>query len=291
MKRTVIIGTVSLLIIALAGVIAWLLQERKIQEEENKQMVQILEMDKAEMENQYKDFALQYNEMMTQVTNDSLLEQLSRQEKRTQELLEELRQTKANDAAEIMRLKKELETLRRILRDYVVQIDSLNRENQNLRSDNTAIRTRNEEAEAHISDLSSKNEQQTDKVNIASQLDATGIRASARNKKGKDCEKVKDAKKLVVSFNISRNVTAQTGMRTIYVRISTPTGETLTRGGSFQFENRQLQYSITKEIEYTGEEIPVTVYWDIAETLSAGSYHVDIFADGHAIGSTTFSLK
>ncbi len=291
MKRTVIIGTVSLLIITLAGVIAWLLQERKIQEEENKQMVQILEMDKAEMENQYKDFALQYNEMMTQVTNDSLLEQLSRQEKRTQELLEELRQTKANDAAEIMRLKKELETLRRILRDYVVQIDSLNRENQNLRSDNTALRTRNEEAEAHISDLSSKNEQLTDKVNIASQLDATGIRASARNKKGKDCEKVKDAKKLVVSFNISRNVTAQTGMRTIYVRISTPTGETLTRGGSFQFENRQLQYSIAKEIEYTGEEIPVTVYWDIAETLSAGSYHVDIFADGHAIGSTTFSLK
>ena len=291
MKRTVIIGTVSLVIIALAGIIAWLLQERKIQEEENKQMVQILEMDKAEMENQYKDFALQYNEMMTQVTNDSLLEQLSRQEKRTQELLEELRQTKANDAAEIMRLKKELETLRRILRDYVVQIDSLNRENQNLRSDNTALRTRNEEAEAHISDLSSKNEQLTDKVNIASQLDATGIRASARNKKGKDCEKVKDAKKLVVSFNISRNVTAQTGMRTIYVRISTPTGETLTRGGSFQFENRQLQYSIAKEIEYTGEEIPVTVYWDIAETLSAGSYHVDIFADGHAIGSTTFSLK
>lgn len=291
MKKAIIIGAVTLVVIALSGVIAWLLQERKIQEEENQQMIQILEMDKAEMENQYQDFALQYNEMMTQVTNDSLLEQLSRQEKRTQELLEELRRTKANDAAEIMRLKKELETLRRILRDYVVQIDSLNRENQNLRSDNTALRTRNEEAEAHISDLSSQNEQLTDKVNIASQLDATGIRASARNKKGKDCEKVKDAKKLVVSFNISRNVTAQTGMRTIYVRISTPTGETLTRGGTFQFENRQLQHSIAKEIEYTGEEMPVTVYWDIAETLSAGTYHVDIFADGHVIGNTTFSLR
>ncbi len=291
MKRTLIIGIVALVIIALAGVVAWLLHDREIREEENQQMVQILEMDKAEMENQYRDFALQYNEMMTQVTNDSLLEQLSRQEKRTQELLEELRQTKANDAAEIMRLKKELETLRRILRDYVVQIDSLNRENQSLRSDNTALRTRNEEAEAHISDLSNKNEQLADKVNIASQLDATGIRASARNKKGKECEKVKDAKKIVVSFNISRNVTAQTGMRTIYVRISTPTGETLSRGGTFQFENRQLQYSIAKEIEYTGEEIPVTVYWEIAETLSAGAYHVDIFADGHTIGNTTFNLR
>lgn len=291
MKRTLIIGTVALVIITLVGVVAWLLHDREIREEENQQMVQILEMDKAEMENQYRDFALQYNEMMTQVTNDSLLEQLSRQEKRTQELLEELRQTKANDAAEIMRLKKELETLRRILRDYVVQIDSLNRENQSLRSDNTALRTRNEEAEAHISDLSNKNEQLADKVSIASQLDATGIRASARNKKGKECEKVKDAKKIVVSFNISRNVTAQTGMRTIYVRISTPTGETLSRGGTFQFENRQLQYSIAKEIEYTGEEIPVTVYWEIAETLSAGAYHVDIFADGHTIGNTTFNLR
>lgn len=291
MKRTLIIGTVALVIITLVGVVAWLLHDREIREEENQQMVQILEMDKAEMENQYQDFALQYNEMMTQVTNDSLLEQLSRQEKRTQKLLEELRQTKANDAAEIMRLKKELETLRRILRDYVVQIDSLNRENQSLRSDNTALRTRNEEAEAHISDLSSKNEQLADKVNIASQLDATGIRASARNKKGKECEKVKDAKKIVVSFNISRNVTAQTGMRTIYVRISTPTGETLSRGGTFQFENRQLQYSIAKEIEYTGEEISVTVYWEIAETLSAGAYHVDIFADGHTIGNTTFNLR
>lgn len=291
MKRTLIIGTVALVIITLVGVVAWLLHDREIREEENQQMVQILEMDKAEMENQYRDFAMQYNEMMTKVTNDSLLEQLSRQEKRTQELLEELRQTKANDAAEIMRLKKELETLRRILRDYVVQIDSLNRENQSLRSDNTALRTRNEEAEAHISDLSNKNEQLADKVSIASQLDATGIRASARNKKGKECEKVKDAKKIVVSFNISRNVTAQTGMRTIYVRISTPTGETLSRGGTFQFENRQLQYSIAKEIEYTGEEIPVTVYWEIAETLSAGAYHVDIFADGHTIGNTTFSLR
>lgn len=291
MKRPTVIGAVSVVIMALAAVIAWLLHDKQVQQEENRQMIQILEMDKAEMENQYKDFAMQYNEMMTQVTNDSLVEQLSRQEKRTRELLEELRRTKASDAAEIMRLKKELETLRQILRDYVAQIDSLNRENQTLRTDNTALRNRNQEAEAHISDLSSQNEQLTDKVNIASQLDATGIRAGARNKRGKDCEKVKDAKKITVSFNISRNVTAQTGMRTIYVRIGTPTGETLSRGGTFQFENRQLQYSMAKEIEYNGEEFPVTVYWDIAETLSAGTYHVDIFADGHIIGSTTFNLR
>jgi hypothetical protein len=80
-------------------------------------------------------------------------------------------------------------------------------------------------------------------------------------------------------------------MRTIYIRIGTPTGAVLTNGGSFQYENRDLQYSIAKEIEYTGDEHPVTVYWDIAETLSAGEYRVDIFADGQNIGSTTFEMK
>ena len=126
---------------------------------------------------------------------------------------------------------------------------------------------------------------------IASQLDATGIWAQANNKRGKAAKKVKDAKKFVIGFNISRNVTTQTGIRTLYVRIATPTGAVLTKGGTFQYENRDLEYSIRKDIEYTGEEQSVTVYWDIAEALSAGQYRVDIFADGHNIGSTTFDLK
>ena len=71
----------------------------------------------------------------------------------------------------------------------------------------------------------------------------------------------------------------------------TPTNETLTQGGTFPFENRTLEYSIRKDIEYTGEEQQVTVYWDVAQTLMAGQYRADIFADGHRIGGTTFALE
>ena len=80
-------------------------------------------------------------------------------------------------------------------------------------------------------------------------------------------------------------------MRTLYLRITTPTGETLTQGGTFEFENRQLPYSIRKDIEYTGQEQAVSVYWDITQTLSSGEYRIDIFADGQVIGQTRLTLK
>lgn len=289
-KKFLLIAT-SVVCIVLIGVLIYMNTQMKQRQEENEQMIEVLKMDKAEMENEYQQFAMQYNEMMTQINNDSLINQLSIEQERVQKLLQELKDTKATNAREIMRLKKELATLRAILKDYVMQIDSLNRENQALKVDNDKLRNQNQQAREHITDLSTEKEQLVEKVAIASQLNATSINVIAKNKKGKDTDKISKAKKFVISFNIARNVTTQTGMRTIYIRIGTPTGAVLTNGGSFQYENRDLQYSIAKEIEYTGDEHPVTVYWDIAESLSAGEYRVDIFADGQNIGSTTFEMK
>ena len=208
-----------------------------------------------------------------------------------EELLEELKRVKSNDAAEIMRLKKELATLRAVLRSYVLQIDSLNRENEQLTQANKALKSQNAQAQQHISSLSKENETLSDKVAIASQLDATNIWAEGRNKRGKTAKKIKDVKKFVIGFSIARNVTTTTGVRSLYVRITTPTSEVLTKGGTFEFENRNLEFSIRKDIEYTGEEQSIQVYWDVAEALSAGTYRVDIFADGHNIGTTSFTFE
>ena len=290
MNRTQkIILTAAALLAAL--VIGFLLYTMNKQRAESQQMLELAEMDKREMENEYEQFAMQYNEMMTQINNDSLVAQLEMEQKRTEELLEELRRVKSSDAAEIMRLKKELATLRQVLRSYVLQIDSLNRMNEALAQENSNLKTQNEQARQHISNLATENETLSDKVAIASQLDATGIYAEGRNKKGKTAKKIKDVKKFVVGFNIARNVTTATGIRSIYVRITTPTGNVLTKGGTFAYENRQLEDSIRKDIEYTGEEQSIVVYWDVAEALSAGNYRVDIFADGQNIGTTNFAFE
>ncbi len=291
MKKNALLIAIGIVAIVLLGVTFYVVGQMRDRQEKNEQMIEVLKMDKAEMENEYQQFAMQYNEMMAQINNDSLINQLALEQERVQKLLAELKQTKADDAREIMRLKKELATLRAILKDYVMQIDSLNRENQALKLDNSQLRSQQKQNQAQISDLQTQTEQLGEKVAIASQLNAINIHAEAKNKRGKATEKIKKAKKFAVSFSIARNVTTQTGIRTIYLRITTPTGTVLSSGGTFQYENRDLDFSIAKEIEFTGEEHPITVYWDIAESLSAGQYRVDIFADGQNIGTSTFDME
>ncbi len=265
--------------------------QREAEKQELEQLRELAEIEKAEMANEYESFARQYQEMRMQINNDSLIAQLEAEQKRAEEALAELQRTKASNAKEIKRLKEELKTLRAILKDMVHQVDSLQRLNERLNNENQNLRAANEQQQQHISSLNTEREELTEKVTIAAQLDATNIHAQGNNKRGKATEKIKDVKKFVVSFSISRNVTAQAGNRSVFVRITTPLGDVLTRGGSFTYENRTLEYSMRKDIEYTGEEIEVTTYWDVAETLSAGTYRADIFADGKNIGHTTFSFR
>ena len=265
--------------------------QREAEKQELEQLRELAEIEKAEMANEYESFARQYQEMRMQINNDSLIAQLEAEQKRAEEALAELQRTKASNAKEIKRLKEELKTLRAILKDMGHQVDSLQRLNERLNNENQNLRAANEQQQQHISSLNTEREELTEKVTIAAQLDATNIHAQGNNKRGKATEKIKDVKKFVVSFSISRNVTAQAGNRSVFVRITTPLGDVLTRGGSFTYENRTLEYSMRKDIEYTGEEIEVTTYWDVAETLSAGTYRADIFADGKNIGHTTFSFR
>lgn len=265
--------------------------EREAEKQELEQLRELAEIEKAEMANEYESFARQYQEMRMQINNDSLVAQLEAEQKRAEEALAELQRTKASNAKEIKRLKEELKTLRAILKDMVRQVDSLQQLNERLHNENQNLRATNEQQLQHISNLNTEREELTEKVSIAAQLDATNIQAQGNNKRGKATEKIKDVKKFVVSFRISRNVTAQAGNRSVFIRITTPQGDVLTHGGTFNYENRTLEYSMRKDIEYTGEEIQVTAYWDVAETLSAGAYRADIFADGKNIGHTTFSFK
>ena len=278
-------------ILALLGGVAWLFMDLQEQRQVNEDMQELAELDKQEMENEYQRFALQYSEMKTKINNDSIIAQLTEEQMKTQRLLEELKQVKANDAREITRLKKELATVRAVLRDYVMQIDSLNRQNERLRAENTQVKEQLAERNTRIAGLSSEKASLSEKVAIAAQLDATNIQLTMLNKKEKAAKKVKDCKTMQVSFAITRNVTAANGNRTVYVRIQNPGGNTLSGGGTFPFENRNLEYTMKKNVEYTGEETTVITYWNVSQMLEAGNYRVSIFVDGHMIGSRTFTLN
>lgn len=262
-------------------------------EKEKTEMQELFSIEKEELESEYSTFATQYDELKLRITNDSLLYKLEQEKMRTQQLLDELKQTKATDAAEITRLKKELKTVRAVMRSYILQIDSLNRINTELVKENRKVKERYKEASKTISTLNEEKEVLTQQVQLASQLDAQGIKMYPAKKNGKKIDKIKKAKKLVIDFLIAKNITAPTGEKTIYVRITTPDGNILTKEQSamFTYENRELNYSIKKYIEYTGEDLPITLYWDIEEFLQGGRYRVHIFADGNMIGYNDFDIE
>ena len=290
MNKKILIPLI-VLVVALCGGIGWLFFSLQEQKQANQEMLELVELDKKEMENEYARSALQYSEMKTMITNDSIVEQLTQEQQKTQQLLEELKRVKATDAREIARLKKELESVRAVLREYVIQIDSLNRLNENLMAENSRVNAELEERTAQVAGLSSEKATLSEKVAIASQLDAAGIQLQLLNKRGKNTKKLKDCKQMQVDFAITKNVNAPNGHRTIYVRIQNPGGNALAGGGTFAYENRQLECSAHKTIEYTGEETHVTVYWDVTQMLEAGDYRVSIFPDGNMIGSRTFSFN
>lgn len=287
-KNKKLVGAVIILIIIVAGVSFLAVNEYR----KNKEMTEVFAVEKQEMENEYSTFAAQYDELQIQINNDSLREKLESEKLKTQRLLEELRQVKTTNAAEILRLKKELKTVRAVLRTYVIQIDSLNRLNAALMEENKEVKSKYSAATAQISTLAEEKKSLNEKVTLASQLDATSISVLPMNKRGRKARKVKDVKKIAISFTIVKNITAETGNKTLYVRIAKPDNEILSKGNTtFAYEDKEITYSIKKYIEYTGEEQSVTVYWNVEEFLPSGTYNVYIFADGNMIGQNSFTLK
>ena len=291
-KKKLITGIVTGIVgLALVGTVAYLYVNLDNQKKENKAMQELAELDKKEMENEYQQFATQYSEMKTQISNDSIIAQLTAEQEKTERLLKELKDTKSNDAREIARLKRELATVRAVLRSYVIEIDSLNLLNQNLTAENSRIKGQYNEATRQIEGLNSERASLSEKVAIAAQLDATGISMQLKNKKGKKTDKTSKCKTVQVNFTIAKNVTASNGTKTFYVRITSPSGTTLGGGGTFNYQNRSLEATMRKAVEYDGRETTISTFWNVSQSLMAGTYQVSVFADGNMIGSRSFSFK
>ena len=288
-KKSLLIIAVSVLVIALIGITYLLFTEKQ----SNRELIEEFALEKEDLENEYTRFAQQYDELKLTVSNDSLSILLEQEQIKTQRLLEELRTVKSSNATEIRRLKKELASLRKIMIGYINQIDSLNKLTNQQKQVIAEVTQKYNAASRQISNLSEEKKNLNKKVTLAAQLDATNIWIEPKNKRDKKVKKVKDIVKFAIGFTIVKNITAETGERTLYVNIYKHNNEVLNKNAAntFEYENRSLPYSIKKYIEYNGEEQSITVFWNVEEYLSAGTYRVDIFADGTMIGSQRFELE
>lgn len=281
-------------VFAVIGMIVACNGDKKKLEDKEKELAelrQLAELDKKEMENQYAEFASQYGELKRNVKDDSLINRLNQEQARAENLLKELKRTKADNSAEILRLKNELATVRAVLRDYIRQVDSLQQVNQALVGERDMARADAERVRQENSNIQAENSHLNERVAIAAQLNATGISVTPLKKNGKNAKKSKDIARFAVSFTITRNVTATAGNRTVYVRLLKPGQQVVNQLGTFHYENRNIGYSAAKTIEYSGQEVRTSVYVPVSEFLSGGTYSAYIFADGQMIGSGSVTLN
>ncbi len=290
-KKSIIIFSIVIGALAIAALL--LLMQNQKQKTEMQEMVEQLTFEKEQLEDEYEDWALQFDGYGQNIQNDSLAELLSQEQQRVQDLLEELRITKATNARRIAQLKKELATVRAVMVDYVRQVDSLSATNQRLETENRQVRQQYAEVHEKATKLEEEKTQLTEVVNRASMLEVANFRLTPLNSRDRKTNIFNKIQKLQFDYTILKNITTEPGTKTVYVRIVRPDGEVMVKNENhtFAYENQQIAYSLKQNIEYAGEELADTQYWQVEEILQKGTYNADFFVDGNLIGSFPFQLK
>jgi len=306
-KKIYIFSGLGLLVAALITLVVLLLtskQENEVLQQENQKIeeekalseaeLEKMFIDKEILEDEYADLAAQFDGFQNiEIHNDSLISELARERQRVQDLLEELRITKATDSRRIEELRKELATLRTIMVSYVNQIDSLDRTNKLLQEENIQVKQQYEEKARQAEKLEQERAQLVEVVTRASMLELSDFEVVKLNHRDRKTTFFSQIQKLEFKFNIARNITTEPGTKTMYLRITSPNGEVMqkTEDDVFPFENQDIAYSVAKEFEYEGESVSIAMYWSVEEILEKGIYNADFFADGQLIGSFPFTLK
>ncbi|GIV40865.1 MAG: hypothetical protein KatS3mg034_0175 [Vicingaceae bacterium] len=289
----------ALLFAGLAIVEAWFLfnQNKQIQVVVSENVD--LTREKEEVEAELKEMLQQYENLKTD--NAQMQAQLEEQKQKIEELLKQAEKHK-NDAYIIAKLKKETETLRRIMQGYVRTIDSLNTVNKKLKEEKEMVSQALEQEKSKSQMLEKTKEELSQKVTVASYLKAVNIKAFGVKVKndntGKELNRAKRIDKIRVCFTIAENKVTEPGTKYLYLRILTPDGKVLPyqndESNLFTFNGVKGIFSDRKSINYQNEETEACLDWakpnDDYEFLP-GEYVLEIYCDGVDIGRTKLTLK
>lgn len=284
-KNALVIILAALLVVVVA-LFFW-------QRSEHAEATALLKQEKASIETELNTMVTSYDSLKR--NNSNLNIQFEGAQTKVKDLLAEIEQVKSTSFRQISKYRDEMNTLRKIMRDYVVQIDSLNQKNQRLMAENSTVKQEVTEVKTQNQNLEQEKKKLEQTVTLAATLEAVNLRAAGINKKGKEQTKASKIESIKVDFTLSKNLTAKRGAKNIYIRIQRPDQLLLTKSDKdlFKFEGLKIPFSAMREVEYEGTDLPVSIYWDNSGSpaLISGSYTIDIFADGNNIGTTNFEVK
>lgn len=292
-KKTNYYFYLSIVLLIVCAFLTWKLISFKNQIEVVTIEKEQLSDDKDQMIAKLENLQKEYDKLSAE--NTQLTDMFNAEKEHVEKLLAQIKKSEGSAA----KFKNQVLALESRLKEYEEQIEELKKQNKELIAENFNIKTSLDSAIVQNKDLSSKNEDLTDKVAKGSVLTTYDINAGGivTKTKGKEIptKKPKKADKIRVCFTIGENAIVAAGPKTVYLRISDPSGNVLSAGTgdeySFEHQGKKIQFTAREQVNYQNAAQDICLYWTKTAEFSAGTYYVDIFADGNVIGSTTFAFE
>lgn len=292
MSNKVYIAIIAVLLGAV-GIMAYNLNKK------DKEIVYISQ-EYANLDTERQDLAVELEGMKMQydtlsVTNEEMQAKIDEQENELASLLKKVK----NKDYDIRKLKAEAETLRGIMKNYIAQIDSLNKANAQLTAERNAESQRANDAEAKGRELEgelSTSREMNAKGSILSAGEFQNLALRERNSgKSVDTDRAARTETIKSCFNIRKNNIAKPGTRVLQMAIVGPDGQVLTgkKSGTTSVNGAQVQYSESREVEYQQSDTDVCIYYTANEgyEYKKGNYKIYIYEGGNMIGSSSITLK
>ena len=270
--------------VALAGALAYIWSQKS-------SLVNELEGEKAELAQQMLNLQNDFESLSSDYEN--INSQLDTSREQVALLIDKLAKTEATNRAKIRQYEKELGTLRSIMRGYIVQIDSLNTLNKKLTADAAAARKEAAESRQANENLTRQVESLTGQVAAGAVIKARGLHLTAYNGSDKATDRSSRVKYLVATLSLVENEIAERGPVRVYVRVKNPDGILLLNSASTDFtvNGETLSASASREVDYEGQEVEMSIYVKDIGELTKGIYTVEAYTDKALLGRSELMLR
>jgi predicted nucleic acid-binding Zn-ribbon protein len=273
-------------------VMLWMLMQRNKEVDQTQQMVETISSEKDNVTVMLENMLASYDTLKTE--NEQLTTEMEAQKAQVERLLDQVKRGNYD----LSKARKEAETLRKIMKGYVVTIDSLNQANQLLQAENVNIRQELGEVQGQKEAITTKAQELEGKIAKGSVLHTTAISASAlymrNNGKQVETDRAKKAEMVKSCFTLGLNSVTTPGDKVLYMRVISPDGKVLPSGESnnrFKFNGVEGEFSARREVNYQNQAVDVCIFWNSNQELRTGQYIVEIYEAGALVSKTTFDLK
>ena len=224
---------------------------------------------------------------------DSINMQLDSSREEVSQLIDRIKRTDATNRAKIRQYEKELGTLRSIMKSYIYQIDSLNTLNQKLTADAAAALREAAESRRQSEELSKTVENLSDQVAVGAVVKGRGIRLDAYNASNKITDRSSRVVRLMTTLSLVENELAPKGPMRVYIRVKGPDGTLLTNADqrTFELDGEPMVCSASREVDYQGQEVEMSIYLNDIEDYVKGIYTVDVYTEKALLGSAELMLR